>query len=44
MIEIADVEMSGVEPVVGLLREKVWPGEGGQLEKEQPGHKEQRSA
>ena len=40
MIEIADIQMSGVEPIVGLLREKVGPAEGGQLEQEQPGHED----
>lgn len=34
MIEIANVEVSGVEPIVGFLGEKVRPGQGGQLEQE----------
>jgi hypothetical protein len=29
MIEIADIEMAGVEPVVGFLGKKVGYGEGG---------------
>jgi hypothetical protein len=34
MIEIANVEVSSVKPIVGFLREKVWSGQGGQLEQE----------
>ena len=40
MIEIADIQMSGVEPIVGLLRKKVGPAESGQLQQEQPGHED----
>ena len=43
VIKVTEVKMSSVEPVIGFLREEVRPGEGDQLEQEQPGDKDQRS-
>ncbi|MGA7393478.1 MAG: hypothetical protein WBV90_02795 [Terrimicrobiaceae bacterium] len=44
VIEIAEVEMASVEPVVGFFWKKVGRGESGESEQQQPGHKNQRSA